>query len=146
MASIDYVQKVIHGNFMQACHGKAAPLQRLKIDDGVIYYSLKLKFGSDKKCQAFTAIDRIVGESVYANDIGNGFIPFRGNVEYLVCSQVMITPLIQNLRFIKNKHNWGYIFRFGTIKIQQPHFELISSQMLPNSDKIEVVSVELATQ
>jgi hypothetical protein len=78
--------------------------------------------------------------------MGNGFIPFRRNVEYLVCSQEMITPLIPNLRFIKNKHNWGYIFRFGIIEIQQPDFELISSQMLPNSDKIEVISVELATQ
>ena len=78
--------------------------------------------------------------------MGNGFIPFRRNVEYLVCSQVMITPLIPNLRFIKNKHNWGYIFRFGIVEIQQPEFELISSQMLPNSDKIEVISVELATQ
>jgi hypothetical protein len=71
----------------------------------VIYYSLKLEFGNGKKCQAFTAIGRNVGESVYAYDMGNSFIPFRRNVEFLVCSQVMITPLIPNLRFIKNKHN-----------------------------------------
>ena len=66
MASKDHVEKGIHGNFMQACHGKAAPLQGLKIDDWVIYYSSKLEFGSEKKTQAFIAIDRIVGESVYA--------------------------------------------------------------------------------
>ena len=49
MASIDHLEKGTYGNFMQACHGKAAPLQRLKNDDWVIYYSPKLKFGSEKK-------------------------------------------------------------------------------------------------
>lgn len=62
------------------------------------------------------------------------------------CSKVTITPLILNLRFIKNEHNWGYIFQFGIIKIQQTDLELICSLMLPNSAKIEVLSVELATQ
>jgi EVE domain len=49
VASKDQVEKGTYSNFMQACHGKAALLQRLKIDDWVIYYSSKLEFGSEKK-------------------------------------------------------------------------------------------------
>ncbi len=48
MASKDHLDKGIEGNFMQAYHGKAASLQRLNINDKVIYYSLKLEFGSEK--------------------------------------------------------------------------------------------------
>ncbi len=48
---------------------------------------------------------RIVGESVYAYDMDDAFIPFARNIEFLVCSQVTITPLIPILRFTKNKHN-----------------------------------------
>jgi hypothetical protein len=102
-------------------------------------------FAGEKKCQAFSVIGRVVGESVYAYDMGNGFIPSRRNVEFLDCCEVNITPLIQNLHCIKNKRNWGYIFRFGFLEIQKPDFELISSLMLPNLDKIEVLTVELAT-
>ncbi len=39
VASKDYVEKGIESNFMQACHGKAALLQRLTINHRVIYYS-----------------------------------------------------------------------------------------------------------
>jgi EVE domain len=75
---------------MQACHGKASPLKELKVNDWVIYYSPKLEFGNQEKCQAFTAIGRVIGESVYAYDMGNGFIPFRRKIQFFECCEAPI--------------------------------------------------------
>jgi predicted RNA-binding protein len=80
------------------------------------------------------------------SNMGNGFVPFRRDVEFFDCNETSIIPLIPNLDFIKNKRNWGYVFRFGLLEIQQSDFELIHSHIRPTIEKIEVVSVELATQ
>jgi hypothetical protein len=42
----------------------------------------------------FTAIRRTMGESVYAYDIGNEYVPHHHHI------------------FIKHQRNWGYVFRF----------------------------------
>jgi EVE domain len=64
VASKNHVQNGVLGGFMQACHGKASPLRRLQPDDLVIYYSPKQIFEGEEKCQAFTAIGRVVEDSV----------------------------------------------------------------------------------
>ncbi|TWH40948.1 LOW QUALITY PROTEIN: EVE domain-containing protein [Dulcicalothrix desertica PCC 7102] len=131
VASKNHVQNGVLGSFMQACHGKASPLRRLQPDDLVIYYSPKQIFEGEEKCQAFTAIGRVVENSVNMSDMNNGFMPFRRSVEFFDCNEVSIIPLIPNLHFIKNKRNWGYVFRYGLFEIQQPDFDLIHSQMCP---------------
>jgi len=105
VASKDHVQKGVKAGFMQACHGNASPLKRLRVNDWVLDYSPKLKFGGEEKCQAFTGIGRVVGESVYAYDMGHGFVPFRRNVHFFNCRKVSILPFISNVDFIKNKRN-----------------------------------------
>jgi hypothetical protein len=137
-------QKAIAGNFMQVCHGITHLLKRLSINAWVIYYSSKSKFGN-AKISNFKCDRRIVDESVYPYDMGNGFVPFRRNVDFFDCCEVTILPLIPNLPLKKNKRNWGYIFRFEFLEIQHPHFEIISSLMLPEQKQIEVASVELTT-
>lgn len=133
VASKNHVQKGVSGGFMQACHGKASPLRRLRLFDWVIYYSPKQIFEGEEKCQAFTALGRVVGDSVYCCDMGNGFVPRSRDVEFFDCNEVSIIPLIPNLHFIKNKRNWGYVFRYGAKEIKQPDFDLIHSQMCPTS-------------
>jgi len=32
--------------------------------------------------------------------------------------------------FIKNKKSWGYVFRFGFLKIDQESFEIIAQNMI----------------
>lgn len=68
------------------------------------------------------AIARIVDESVYPYDMGNGFALFRHNVDFFDCCEVTILPLIPNLPLKKNKRIWGYIFRFESLKIQSLSF------------------------
>lgn len=77
VASKNHVMRGVQSGIAQANHGKAAPLKRMNVGDGVLYYSPKLEFEGNEKLQAFTAIAQVVGEDVYQFDMGGGFIPFR---------------------------------------------------------------------
>lgn len=131
VASKDHVQGGVAGGFAQACHGKAAPLKRMQTGDWVICYSPRREFGGAQKYQAFTAIGRVVGDTVYEYDMGNDFVSFRRNVAFLDCTEVPILPLIPELGFIRDKQKWGYVFRTGFFEIQKGDFNVISNRMLP---------------
>jgi len=135
VASKNHVMNGVRAGIAQANHGKAASLKRMKVGDGVLYYSPKLEFEGSEKLQAFTAIGHVTGETVYPFDMGDGFIPYRRDVKYLECVDVPIQPLVSALTFIENKTSWGYLFRFGFFEIPKPDFDLIASQML---EKINV--------
>jgi hypothetical protein len=130
VASKDHVQRGITGEFAQACHGKAAPLKRMRKDDFIIYYSSKQTMGKLDKCQEFTAIGKIKDEEVYPFQMTADFCPFRSKIEFFIHKDISILPLINDLQFIPNKKSWGYPFRFGVLEINKHDFELISSQML----------------
>ena len=46
VASADHVARGIAGGFMQVCHGKRAPLARIRPGDGIIYYAPTQTFGT----------------------------------------------------------------------------------------------------
>lgn len=128
VASKDHVEQGVREGFAQACHGKVSPLRRMHQGDWVIYYSPKLQFHG-QKCQAFTAIGRVVDDNIYQHNMSADFIPFRRNIDFLNCTEVAIAPLIENLNFLPNKKKWGSIFRFGFLEIPQSDFDLIAGQM-----------------
>ena len=130
VASKNHVMNGVRWGIAQANHGKAAPLKRMQVGDGVLYYSPKLEFEGNEKLQAFTAIGRVMGEAVYQFDMGGGFVPYRRDVKYMDCVDAPIQPLIPALTFIENKTSWGYLFRFGFFEIPKVDFDLIASQML----------------
>jgi len=130
VASKDHVMRGIAGGFMQANHGKKAPLQRMKPNDWVIFYSPKQVLEKDEKCQAFTAIGQVADEEIYQVTITDDFAPFRRNVQFYNCQETSILPLINDLDFIQNKKSWGYPFRVGFFEIGKKDFELIRQQML----------------
>lgn len=129
VASKDHVQRGIKEGIAQACHGKAYPLERMSISDGIIYYSPKLEFDKNIMCQEFTAIGFVSGEETYLHDMGNGFVPYRRNIQYLESNPIPIKPLIEKLQFINDKKQWGYKFRFGAFEISQIDFQLIAHEM-----------------
>ena len=135
VASKNHVARAIKESVAQACHGKAHPLKRMSIGDGIIYYSPKLEFEKNIPCQEFTAIGFVSGEEVYAYDIGNGFIPYRRNIRYVDANPVQIQPLIETLQFITNKKQWGFKFRFGAFEISETDFNLIAQEMRVNLQK-----------
>ena len=130
VASKEHVQKGVEGGFCQLCHGKARPLQRMQTGDWIIYYSPKEIFQGKSPCQKFTAIGRVAGDSVYTFEMSPGFVPHRRDIDFINASEVSIRPLIERLSFIKNKHSWGYSFRFGHLEIGREDFSIIADAML----------------
>lgn len=135
VVSKEHTLRGVEGGFMQVCHGKQAPLKRMKKDDWVIFYSSKQTMNGIEKCQAFTAIGRAEDDLVFPFQMSSNFIPFRRKVKFYPCSEVSILPLIEELEFIPNKKTWGFPFRFGFLEIREHDFDIISSKML----KLEIV-------
>lgn len=130
VASKDHVKNGMAQGIAQACHGKAAPLKRMKKGDFVIYYSGKQTLGRPDKCQEFTALGKVIDDEIYQFQVSEDFCPTRRNIAFLESQDTSILPLIADLVFINNKKSWGYPFRFGFFEINQHDFDLISSKML----------------
>jgi hypothetical protein len=141
VVSKEHTMRGVSGGFMQVCHGKPAPLKRMKTNDWIIVYSPKLSMEGETKCQSFTAIGQTSDENVYQFQMTKDFIPFRRNIRFYDCNETSILPLIDQLDFIQNKSRWGYSFRFGFFEINEHDFNLISSQMLINEFERESVSI-----
>jgi len=129
VVSRNHVERGVDGGFAQLCHGKQAPLQRMKMGDWLIYYSPKIDLAGKQACQAFTAIGRLVDDGIYQVEITEDFCPFRREVDYLPCSPADIRPLLDELFFTKDAPNWGWLFRRGHFEIQKADFERIASAM-----------------
>jgi len=130
VVSKDHVLNGVKGGFMQANHGKAPSLKKLRKDDWVIFYSPKQSYSGNEPLQAFTAIGQVKDEELYLHKMTEDFIPYRRNVNFYDCTETPIAPLINHLDFIENKKIWGFKFRFGFFGIQQHDFELIMEEML----------------
>lgn len=129
VASAEHVKRGKELGIMQVCHGKKSSLQRLKINDNVIYYSPTVIFKGKDKLQAFTAIGVVKDNTLYQVDMGNGFCPFRRNVMWHESQDTPILPLLSQLDFTKEKISWGYQFRFGLFMISQHDKQCIAKAM-----------------
>lgn len=133
IASKEHVKTGVAGGFSQLCHGKAQPLKRMAVGDGLIYYSAKEKFGEDTLCQQFTAIGEVIGSEVYPFEMFPGFVPYRRDIRFLDARDISIRPLIARLSFLQDKTRWGYASRFGHLEIPRADFKLIAQAMLVNT-------------
>lgn len=131
MASVskEHTERGVEGQFIQVCHGKKTPLQKMKKGDYIIVYSSKTTMSNSEKLQAFTAIGKVMDDDVYSFQMTETFIPFRRNIEFYDCKECSIIPLIDQLDFIENKKFWGYPFRYGHFEISEKDFKLIASKM-----------------
>ena len=130
--SKEHTQRGINDNFIQVCHGKQAPLKRMKKGDYLLVYSSKITMEGNEKCQAFTAVGKVSDDAIYQFEMTENFKPFRRNIQFLKCQEISIIPLIDALEFIENKKSWGYPFRFGFFEIKENDFNFITSKMLLN--------------
>ncbi len=131
VASAEHVRRGRADGFMQVCHGKAGPLQRIKPGDGVIYYSPTITFGGADRLQAFTAIGTVRNGEPYRSDTGSGFVPSRRNIDWHDSIEAPIRPLLDALDFTAGKPNWGYQLRYGLFGISAHDFEIIADAMAP---------------
>lgn len=130
VASKDHAERGMQCGIAQVCHGKIAPLKKMKVNDWVVIYSSKDSFPVGEKYQKFTAIGRVKDEEVYQFEMSSNFKPYRRNISYYACEETPIAPLIDKLEFIHNKKQWGYPFRFGFFEINGHDFNIIAQQML----------------
>lgn len=130
MASKNHIVRGVEGGFIQANHGKKAPMQWLQVGDGVICYSSKAVLGGKEPYQKFTAIGEVADEHLYTGMMNGGqFQPYRRNINFYDCEEAEIRPLIEDLDFIPNKQKWGYPFRWGFFEISESDFKTIATQM-----------------
>jgi hypothetical protein len=129
VASADHVMRGRTGGFMQVCHGKSGPLSRIRPGDDIIYYSPSTEMGGGERVQSFTAAGRVVDRDSYRFDMGNGFAPTRRDVDWFDTKPTPIQPLLDRLEFTRGKKNWGYVFRFGVVKISDADRDTILAAM-----------------
>jgi hypothetical protein len=134
VASRNHAQLGIDGGFIQANHGKEAPLRRIGKGDWIVLYSPKETFEGQTPCRKFAALGEVKDDRVYQVQMTEDFRPFRRDVKFVSDAiETPIEPLVAKLTFIKNKKSWGYVFRFGLIEIPRNDFSLIASNMLKES-------------
>lgn len=129
VVSAEHVQRGVCGGFAQLCHGKAAPLRRMRAGDWLVYYSPADEMGGGEPVQAFTAIGRVREGGVYPFAVSETFVPFRRDVEYMACTAAPIGPLLPVLSFIRDKARWGAAFRFGHLQVPEDDFRAIAAAM-----------------
>ncbi|WP_236610667.1 EVE domain-containing protein [Verminephrobacter aporrectodeae] len=134
VVSKEHIMRGVAGGFCQVCHGKRAPLARMSIGDGIVFYSPVTKFQGDEKCQKFTAIGKVIGNETYPFQMAPDFIPYRRDIGYLDSAMdAPIRPMLEQLSFTRGKTSWGFPFRRGHFEITEEDFQLITQSMLPDS-------------
>ena len=128
VVSENHVKKGMAEGFAQVCHGKRAPLARIKKGDWLVYYSPTLVMGGKEPCQNFTALGQAVDDELFSVKMAENFTPFRRKIAYLPCQPIPIQQLKDQLVFTQEK-NWGYQLKFGLIPLCFEDFEKIKNAM-----------------
>ena len=129
VASKNHVMHGVSKGIAQAGHGKRSGLSRMHRGDGIVYYSPKVTYEGNEPLKSFTALGYIEDDEIYQVEESPDFKPFRRRVKYLVTRDVEAAPLVNDLKFIRNKKAWGYVMRFGLIGIPEEDFDLIAGKM-----------------
>ncbi|KJV10308.1 hypothetical protein VZ95_05845 [Elstera litoralis] len=132
VASADHVARGLEWGIMQVCHGKAAPLKRIRPGDRVAYYSPTEGFQrTGARCQAFTALGTVANGPVYQVTMAEDFQPFRRDVIWQARGHAPILPLLAHLSFTRGKPSWGYAFRFGLFPATAADLDVIAANLSP---------------
>jgi hypothetical protein len=129
VACATHARRGREGGFMQVCHGKLAPLQRVRAGDRVAYYAPTITMGGKDRCQSFVSIGIVQARDPYPFDMGEGFVPNRRDVVYVRSEEASILPLLDAFEFVENRQRWGYKFRFGLFDISDHDMRLIARLM-----------------
>jgi hypothetical protein len=130
VVSREHVHIGVQGGFIQLNHGKRAPLQRMRVGDGLAMYSPRTSYPDGKPLQCFTAMGVVANGDIYQVEMSEDFKPYRVDIRFFKeAVEAPIKPLIGSLSFIKNKARWGATFRFGYIKIPADDFEVVARAM-----------------
>lgn len=138
VASAEHVRRGRAEGFMQVCHGKAAPLRRIRPGDRVTYYSPTVVLGRKDRLQAFTAIGVVRDGEPYRFQMSDDFCPFRRDVMWLAAQETPIRPLLDKLELAVGRKNWAYQLRFGLLAISDRDMRIIAAAMRVPPDDIHL--------
>jgi hypothetical protein len=124
------------GGYMQVCHGKLAPIRRIRPGDRVAYYAPTVTMGARDTWQRFVSIGLVQAGEPYAFDVGDGFVPHRRDVAYAASQEAPILPLLDTLEFVEDRQRWGYKFRFGLFAVSDHDMRLIAQAMGADLDSL----------
>jgi hypothetical protein len=123
-----HVQRGVREGFAQVCHGKAAPLRRMKPGDYLVYYSPAVEMGGEP-LRAFTALGQVKDAEVFSFDMGGGFVPYRRRIAYeKVAREVPLAELKDRLELCAAP-SWGMALRRGLLPLSERDFKLIASAL-----------------
>lgn len=138
VASADHVAVGRTEGFMQVCHGKVSPLQRLQPGDRVVYYSPTRRYSPSHalrekdRLQSFTALGTVASSAPYRADVDPDraeiFLPWRRDVAWHDAGDVPLEDLRDRLAFTRGV-NWGYRLRQGLVEISDADMTLIAEAM-----------------
>lgn len=126
VASKDHVKLGVAGGFCQLCHGKSAPLNRMKAGDWLIYYAPKQSLKSKEPCQEFIALGQILPGEAYPFEMAPGFTPDRKDIEFLKIIQSVPLKAVADLPLWQEYRSR---LRFGHFQIPEELFTFIASGM-----------------
>jgi hypothetical protein len=129
VVSRDHVRRAVDGGFCQANHGEEAPMKRLSMGDGILYYSPREAMRDGAPVRAFTAIGRVDDDAPYQVVRSEQFKPFRRKVKYFDAEDAPIAPLLDRLSFSRDGKNWGLVLRRGFFAIDQADYEAVAEAM-----------------
>jgi len=129
VACAEHVRRGVELGLMQVCHGKAAPLRRLKPGDRVTYYSPVEQFRGSERLQCFTAFGTVLDDTIEQVDMGGGFRPYRRAVRWLKADPAPIRLLLGMPGFALSGQGWGARLRYGLVAIDPASMDLIAAAM-----------------
>ncbi|WP_206911528.1 hypothetical protein IGL98_002095 [Enterococcus sp. DIV0840] len=126
VASKDHVELGVAGGFCQLCHGKSAPLNRMKAGDWLIYYAPKKSLKTKEPCQEFIALGQILPGEAYPFEMAPDFIPDRKDISFL--KNIQSVPL-EAVADFPLWQEYRSRLRFGHFQIPEELFNFIVSGM-----------------
>lgn len=127
VVSRTHVERAVAGGFAQLCHGRAAPLERMKAGDWLIYYSATSEMGGGERLQAFTALGQLVDDRIYEVALGD-WRAQRRDVRYEPVGQVALASLADQLHLTAQPH-WGFALRRGHLPLDAHDFAIVAQAL-----------------
>ncbi|MCY9031814.1 EVE domain-containing protein [Bacillus inaquosorum] len=129
VVSEQHVLKGAASGFAQLCHGKKAPLAKMKEGDWLIYYSPRDAYPDGKLLRSFTAIGKVKSGNIYPYQMAPNFIPYRLDIDYYPCDKIGFYGIKSQLEFVQETKHLGFLFRRGHFEISKNDFLTISQAM-----------------
>jgi hypothetical protein len=129
VASAEHVARGFEGGFMQVCHGKNAPLRRLRAGDRIAYYSPGPLMGGPATLRSVTAFGVVADEVLEQVEMAPDFRPWRRRVGWISDRAVPIHRLRADPRFVLAGPGWGVKLRFGLLAIDAASMDMIAQAM-----------------